>query len=277
MKANNLAISVPNYGCSKNCPYCISKMTGYKDKNLGMFYRNMGKVVKMAEIAQVNNVIITGKGEPLFDEDSINQVIQVAKFFREYPLEIQTNGKRLLNYPELMDRLYLEGINTIAVSVDNEKQMNDIVDLFPEIHRLGMLVRLTFNITDMFEGITFETMLCYCTEHNIDQLSIRKITTPSIVKDTPDSWKAFNWIAKHGAQELYDDINIELKQAILSNSTKLSTLSFGATIFDIEGIAVTIFDHCIQESNMEDDIRSLIYEEDGHLYYTWDSPASKIF
>jgi hypothetical protein len=46
---------------------------------------------------------------------------------------------------------------------------------------------------------------------------------------------------------------------------------------DVGGIAVTFFEYCVQDSNGEDDIRSLIYNQDGHLYTTWNSPASMIF
>ena len=40
MKAQTLAISVPNYGCNKNCPYCVSKMTGYLKSNESLFLDN---------------------------------------------------------------------------------------------------------------------------------------------------------------------------------------------------------------------------------------------
>ena len=54
-------------------------------------------------------------------------------------------------------------------------------------------------------------------------------------------------------------------------------LPYGATIYDIGGIAVTWFDYCIQDAHGVDDIRSLIFQEDGHLYTAWDSPASILF
>jgi hypothetical protein len=54
-------------------------------------------------------------------------------------------------------------------------------------------------------------------------------------------------------------------------------LPFGATIYDVEGISFTHFDYCVQDSNSDDEIRSLIYMEDGHMYTSWTYQSSKIF
>ena len=54
-------------------------------------------------------------------------------------------------------------------------------------------------------------------------------------------------------------------------------LPFGATVFDINGVSFTYFDYCVQESSNDETIRSLIYQEDGHLYTSWNSKASIIF
>ena len=42
-------------------------------------------------------------------------------------------------------------------------------------------------------------------------------------------------------------------------------------------ILVTIIDYCIQEYNNTEDIRSLIYHQDGYMYTSWDKPASILF
>ena len=47
MRAQNLTISVPYKGCDKDCPYCVSKMTGYIESDEGAFYGNMEKVSKI--------------------------------------------------------------------------------------------------------------------------------------------------------------------------------------------------------------------------------------
>ena len=57
----------------------------------------------------------------------------------------------------------------------------------------------------------------------------------------------------------------------------IRVLPFGAEVYDIGGIAVTWLDECVQERNNTNDIRSLIYQEDGHMYSSWDSLASILF
>jgi len=55
------------------------------------------------------------------------------------------------------------------------------------------------------------------------------------------------------------------------------SIPFGAKIYDINGISLTYFEYCIQESSSDSNIRSLIYREDGHLYTSWDKLGSIIF
>ena len=42
MRANNLTISVPYKGCDKDCPYCVSKMTGYMESDKEAFVYKLG-------------------------------------------------------------------------------------------------------------------------------------------------------------------------------------------------------------------------------------------
>ena len=61
------------------------------------------------------------------------------------------------------------------------------------------------------------------------------------------------------------------------NIRKIRTNSQGITIWDYEGVSVVTSDYCIQDSAADDEIRSLIFQEDGHLYTAWNSPASILF
>ena len=93
MRAQNLTICVPYQGCDKNCPYCISKMTGYISSwHWPMMERNIPKVRKLAEASQISSVLITGKGEPMLAESYVRKMIAA---FKDFPVELQTNGKLL--------------------------------------------------------------------------------------------------------------------------------------------------------------------------------------
>ncbi len=57
----------------------------------------------------------------------------------------------------------------------------------------------------------------------------------------------------------------------------LRRLPYGAAVYDLDGVAVSHFDYCVQDDHGPDDIRSQIFAEDGHLYMAWNSPASVLF
>jgi len=48
-------------------------------------------------------------------------------------------------------------------------------------------------------------------------------------------------------------------------------------IYDYKGLSVSSSDYCMQDESGADDIRSLIFMEDGHLYTNWNSKASILF
>ena len=71
-------------------------------------------------------------------------------------------------------------------------------------------------------------------------------------------------------QKMYE----QLKNS--QESRVLRTLPYGATLYDYKGVSVTHFDYCIQDTHGEHDDRSIIFQEDGHLYSTWNSKAGLI-
>jgi len=78
MKATNLAISIPYKGCDKNCPYCVSKMTGYNTADEDAIIRNRPKVKNMAALASIGSVLLTGKGEPLLNVPAVMEKYSAA-------------------------------------------------------------------------------------------------------------------------------------------------------------------------------------------------------
>ena len=131
MKANNLSISIPNRGCDKNCPYCVSKMTGHVEFNETLFYRNLLKVFQFSQMAQISSVSLTGKGEPMLNFDAIKIVLET---FRKFPIELQTNGIRLKNQPVLIKKLFNYGLDIVAFSFDRIKHsINQSLYIIPAI------------------------------------------------------------------------------------------------------------------------------------------------
>lgn len=272
MRANNLTISVPYEGCDKACPYCVSKCTGFVKKDRDLMLRNVPKVLTMARLGQVSSVMITGKGEPCLN---INDVLLFCDKFREFPLELQTNGIYLSENQYMIGTLANNGMNVIAVSAD-EFGGTPIELMSKEIHKHGMLLRMTFNVTNnTYAGgeVTFQRLLDYCIKHGVDQLTVRNIVAPNYVEETAQT----KWIKEKVDHDLYMKIMMEMDKTCKESGHRIRILPQGSVVYDIKGVSISYSNYCIQDENDTDDIRSLIFQEDGHMYTSWNSNASKLF
>jgi len=278
MKANDLTISIPiDKKCDKDCPYCISKMTGYVKSNADLFWRNINKIKTIARASSVTSVLITGKSEPFLNTDAISKI---GDIFKDYPLEIQTNGIRLnKEISKTSMARAIEKYNIIALSIDNFETFDKYSMLISILNDNGFVVRATFNVTDKIRGYACSDMIVKAQEYGIRQLSFRNIDCPRRITDTNEAKKSMEWIIKHKCQEQYDRIINEFNdiKRNMPFCDAVRHLPFGATVWDIDRLAVTTFDRCIQSENNNDDIRSLIYKENGHCYTSWDSNASILF
>lgn len=271
MKANNLSICVPYKGCDKNCPYCVSKMTRYNVcSDIRYMARNYRKVKNFAKMANVTSVSITGKGEPCLN---MKDTLELIREFCEFPVELQTNGLKLLREPALISAMQLEGLDVLSLSFDKLSDFDKFSTLFLIAHNHGLTTRVTYNITRMTpKDTSFLDFMTLCEKYGIDQFSFRQVTVPKEIKIlTEEAKKAKKWIEEN----VYTPQYLLLKDQIKGNL--LRELPYGAALFDYEGISVTAFDYCIQEKSDSNDIRSLIFQEDGHVYSTWNSKASRIF
>lgn len=277
MKANNLTISIPNKGCDKNCPYCVSQCTGLMKTDERMLFRNFPKVLNLARMSQVSSVLLTGKGEPCLNFDS---VLDFTHKFKEFPLELQTNGIWLSKNLDKCNVLSSTGMNVIALSIDTLR--TDHSKLARAIHEAGMLLRICYNVTNdkhlrraNQSGVIvpFKDILYLARVWGADQLTLRKITIPNHTEETEQS----KWIKDNCDDTLWGRLRLEMSQMIAKDGHHLRDLPYGAKVYDLQGVAISYSDYCIQDDNNTEDIRSLIFQEDGHVYTSWNSEASKLF
>lgn len=275
MRAQNLAISVPTTMagiCDKNCEYCVSRMTGYMKSNRKLMHRNLPKVKELAHVGQVTSVLLTGKGEPTMNRTDLNWLMEE---FNHLPLELQTNGLRLSkDLVYLVDLAYC-GLNTLAVSIDSLKMFNEYETMFRKSKELGLINRVTLNITNKIpDDIPFDNLAAICISSGVDQLMLRNVVIPSNVStDTKEA----QWIEKNVDPLLYFRLQQELRDRCKKEGMLLRRLNFGSTVYDYHGVSVTYSDYCVQDDNDGEDIRSLIFMEDGHCYTSWNSKASILF
>ncbi len=272
LKAENLTISVPNRGCNKNCPYCVSRMTGYMTSNYDRMIRQSKKVRTVARAAEITSVLFTGKGEPTFG-DSYRMLEGLIREFNEWPCELQTNGILLNENPHWFDQLCLAGLDVLAVSIDSDKQMKTFEPLWKRVREAEKVARITVNVTQLMGSVHPLWWINQCNKYGISQLTFRRVTVPELNVSKTTS----NWIAKNAPDHIYNDLSELVRRQVKQEGRLIRSLKNGVQIWDIDDVAVATSDYCIQERDEGDNLRSLVYQEDGHLYTGWGSKASILF
>lgn len=274
MIAGNVAVCVPNKGCDKNCPYCVSRMTGKTASDPMLIKMHIRKVKKLADAAQVFSILLTGKGEPLCDIEMTEYLIRA---FSEYSVELQTNGIILAKEYSLLEHFHVLGLNTVAISVDDLSDFNP--DLLNAIHQNGMITRITFNITNKlhmdgysYQDLSFHNLIDICKTAHVDQMTIRNIVVPNNTVRTKET----KWIEDNVDSSIYRNIEEQMIKSCEKDGQLIMQLPYGALVYDYKGIAVSYSRYCIQDHNKGDDIRSLIFQENGHVHTSWNSDASKL-
>lgn len=268
LKAENLTISLPNRGCNKNCPYCVSRMTGYMESDFWLMLKNAKKVRRIAEAAEVTSVLFTGKGEPLLSFDELREL---SSEFRDFPLELQTNG--LLLDESALNALCVMGMNVVAISVDSADGFASCASKIKGIVSRGMIPRITLNLAG---GIL--TWSACDVIHNFIDLGVRQATFRRIVSpEDPKHEATAKWIEKNAPLEAYIKFMTTLTEVLGRSGKLVRTLNNGMQVWDVGGLSVMHSEYCVQERDRGDDIRSLVFQEDGHLYTSWNSGASVLF
>lgn len=276
MKAQNLTISVPNRGCDKSCPYCISRMTGYIKSNFDLMERNYPKVIKIAEAANITNVLITGKGEPLLN---CYELMDIIYWFKRFPLELQTNGRFLSKNLTTVQSLASAGLNVIAFSIDNYPELYALKDVIRHCHYSGLVIRVTANVTDLLKAdeANLYTMVRKVKELGVHQFSVRNIVAPKRVVDTEEAADTIQWIKNNVNPDHYEHLTEQIRDYAPYKIREIHFDNNKQSVYDVDGVAVTAFESCIQEKTTDTEIRSLIFQEDGHVYTAWNSKASILF
>ena len=272
MKTNNLTVSIPYKGCDKNCPYCVSKMTGFmKKSDADLMLDRVDKVIYLAKTAGATSVLFTSKGEAMLNFRDLQDLLKA--FSMEFFCELQTNGIMLAKKPEMLETLISEGLTTLAVSIDNFNF--DWMKSFLEIAKdNNLILRATVNLWEKTYEHDPADWIAKLKSFGFNQASFRTLTIPENCVDTEESKKAQEWIKEHGAKDRLWTLKMD---AMIEKARKIRSLNFGPTVYGIDGIAVIHFPYCVQENNDGDDVRSLIFQEDAHLYDSWDDSASVLF
>jgi molybdenum cofactor biosynthesis enzyme MoaA len=276
VKAQNLTISMPNKGCDKKCPYCVSHMTGFVKADRDLMRRKAMKILTLVEAAGVYSVLMTSKGEPFLNWEDLSYFI---RRFKKFEIEVQTNGIWLKQHADALFRgayASMKDIDVIAFSIDRLEDLAGLKDICSKIKSFGGISRASVNITSLIPQDTrFDALVEKAKEAGFQQLSLRNIVAPDNAKD--DAVK--RWIENNVNPKQYEALRNEMTDTLITKKQgrPLRSLPFGAVVYGYKDMSITFFDYCIQDYNTGEDIRSLIFLEDGHVYTAWNDKASILF
>jgi len=305
MLIQSLSVVVPTRGCLNNCPFCVSRMHNnpYETKFDMISYR---KRFKYAANNKVNTLIITGTGEALQNNWFMNQLWDALN--REghpFPnVELQTTGIMLMDNHGINDMsddeeilytyiplLKAMGVNTISLSVSDvfdsinnwniidapERWRYDLDELCEFIKDQGFNLRLSLNMTNVYDKLYPEDILMRCKELGADQITFRKLYGGG--EDKPESI----WVDDNACNEtVFRRINEYIAGGydghtnINGEGTPLYRLPFGPMVYSIDGMSTAIDDDCMSKDNL-DSLKYVILRENGKLYCQWDDEGSLIF
>lgn len=284
LRSSNLTVAVPYFGCNKNCPYCISKMTGnynnnfIEDKNDYLFMLNFEKMKNIAKQSGVGSVLITGKGEPLVD-GSFDYTLFVLNEFQNFITEIQTNGIEIINGNKLNNLINYK-VSTVSISIDNTNDLLGMRGYIRKLKRNGVVVRITLNLSDIlyqYDRVNnrltsnfLDDLHIMCSSLEIDQFTFRKLSIPY----GHELKNPAHWIYEYANPRKYDKLLKKINKIVKNRGVHIRTLNHGVSVYDYHNIGVSISNYCIQEDHTDDNLRSLIYMQDGHLYTHWGRKAS---
>lgn len=277
MKATTLAISIPFSGCNKDCPYCVSKMTWAPQINEDLFWNNLGKALAFANRSQVTDVIITSKGETLL-YPRLKELMQVVDD-SEFPTALQTNGEILVQKHILSWQDFFQdcGLNVLAISIDSMAQLNELSSILSIFSSpVDFILRATVNLTPEIMEADIGEIVAKLAMAGFRQVSFRQLTVPQYRSNRLESHKAAEWIQQKIDPVVFESWN-KSYEVFLSGAQHIRDLPYGSRLYDWNGVSLTYFPLCVQDVSGTDDIRSLIFNQDGHLYSTWSSPASILF
>lgn len=266
MQIQTLTIVTGTTECNANCPYCVSKMTPKHniDTTKKICWRNFHKACRLAQIHNVSTVLFTGKGEPTLYPLEITDYLHEMGQYNFPMIELQTNGIRLENMDDrIWQSWYLKGLTTIAMSMIPGRIISKVRKICDRIHSFGFSVRLNFimskNRISRFTDI--ENTMELMRDWKVEQTTFTPVRMPKNCKDL----SVKKWIIEH---ELSDDKISRISEDANRKSTKLMTLPHGAVVYDYRGQNLCI-SNCLTVSPNDDNLRNLIFFQDGHLRYDW--------
>lgn len=298
MKATSLSVNL-KLGCNARCPFCISRTTvkpsELVDAGRG-FKAALTRALGFAAFHRVDTVLITGTGEPLLDVGTVCTVAQAADDHGLPIVEVQTNGSFLLQFDGRVGAVPLDairdaGVNTVAISVAAMDPVESAAIMgLPDdynylgvaraVVRAGLLCRVCLNLTRDFDLTELKPYVDRLVRKGVHQLTLRQLGVPEVCRDDAAARRVVEWVEEN---KLEDELEVALEGRVISEGTFLRPLPHGEAVYDYRGLSVSV-STCMTELDsdkflgpthpMQQKVRSLILQPDGHVYHSWNRRGS---
>ena len=289
MKIQTFTVVVGGSKCNASCPYCVSKLTGKStcsNKLEDINIRNFHKACQFAKMSGVSTILLTGKGEPLLYPEHITKYLEILQDYNFPFIELQTNGIELVNIkPWIYEKWYDLGLTTVSLScvsfddAENKKVFGkkyySLWEYIDALHKIKQSVRVScVMIKGCIDSVSrIKEFVNLCKINKVEQFTIRPVTLTNYDDcDTPAKHKVYQWILRNRIDR--KDIR-KIKEYFDVNATILLDLAHGARVYDYKEQNLSI-SNCLTESTNPDDIRQLIYYQNGRLMYSWTKPGAII-
>ncbi|MBR3603647.1 MAG: radical SAM protein [Elusimicrobiaceae bacterium] len=289
MQCKMLSVIVGNSACVAACPYCVSgeAPNAKNTQTPTVNWRNFRIACKAADRYGVDTVMLTSRGEPTLFPQQITDYLEHLQPFPFPFVELQTNGIPLSRNPKkytpFLKKWYELGLTVITLSVVSHLpsknqpiyapngQYIDLPALIHFLHSFGFTLRLTCVLC---KGITYtpaqvREFIRFAKQNQVEQVTLRP------VNDEFRRPSAKQWIIKHR-------LSPRDKQAITrmleKEGHRLLELGRIGTVYDVEEQNVC-FCVPLNKYTIETDpnqIRQLIFFQDGHLRYEWEMPGGNL-
>lgn len=278
VKIQTFSIIVGGKNCNANCPYCVSRMTGYEGMvSVETRWDRFTKACHYARINDVSTVILTGKGEPTLYPEEISKFLKELQEFNFPFIELQTNGLLLLedrydNYLKEWRELGLSTVSLSSVHFEQEKNREifcparehyDVGELVKKLHGLGYSVRLSCLLMRQYidSSEKVKKLIDMAKDWSVEQLSLRELA----LSEESECEKTYDWSKSH---KLTEEEVLPIKEYITSHGVKVLSLMHGGEVYDINGQNVCITNALTKDESKEE-LRQIIFFPDGHLRYDW--------
>ena len=139
-----------------------------------------------------------------------------------------------------------------------------------EIKRYGFNLRLSLNLTDIYNNLEPLAIFDRCKALGANQITFRLLYNV----ESSVSPEIHDWINEHRCST---DIATRINWHITNYGRKMERLPFGAIRYSVDGMSCVLDTDCMSTDSEKDAIRYLILRPNCKLYTLWDDAGSILF